>query len=119
MLKKPDEGILVGVDDGVMVGYLQYELIDGQPNNSCTPKSKRLHISTLTIRETHRRQGYGEALMDAPRNRPEFGAVRVTLERVDVHTQGAYRLTTRRRASACWSMLHVAGGCAKEEGHIS
>ncbi len=117
VLQKPDEGRLVAVEDGEIVGYLDYELIDGQPNYYTYP-AKSVHVSTLTIKETHRRRGYGEALMDRVTEiAREFGAVRVTLD-VYMFNEGAYRFYERRGFRPLEMRMTLALE-QNEEGHIS
>ena len=65
------------------------------PASYYTYPEKLLHVAVLTVRQTHRRRGIGEALLGrAEEIAREFGASRLTLE-VYLFNDGAVRFYER------------------------
>ena len=94
LLARPNERVISALEDGEAVGYLNYERID-RPANYYKYAQKLVHVHVITVRETHRSRGYGEALIErAVEAAREFGASRVTLE-VYMFNQGAIRFYER------------------------
>lgn len=94
LLKLPNQKIVVAVDEGEIVGYLHYELIN-RPASYFTLPEKRLHVHILTVKATHRGRKIGEALMErANEIAGAFGASRITLE-VYTFNEGAVRFYER------------------------
>jgi ribosomal protein S18 acetylase RimI-like enzyme len=94
LLEKTDEKVLVAVDDGQVVGYLQYQLIE-RPANYYMYAEKLLYVVLLMVKETQRGKGIGEALIRrATEIAQDYGASRVTLE-VWSFNEGAARFYER------------------------
>lgn len=94
LLARSDEKILVAVEAGTLVAYLQYELVD-EPGSYYTYPEKLLYVEVLTVKATHRRRGIGEALLaHAEAAARAFGASRITLD-VWAFNDGAIRFYER------------------------
>lgn len=90
ILADPANNVLLGIEDGEVVGYMHYEVID-YPQGEWTYAQRVLHIHSLTIKQEHRRKGYGEQFMAHADNAArEQGASHVTLE-VWAFNQPAHR----------------------------
>jgi ribosomal protein S18 acetylase RimI-like enzyme len=94
LLARPNEGVLIALENGAAAGYLNYELID-RGANYYTYGEKLLHVHVLTVKASHRGRKIGEALMErAEEIGREFGASRMTLE-VYAFNEGAVRFYER------------------------
>ena len=94
LLARPNEKVIIAIEAGEAVGYLNYELID-RPASYYKYPQKLLHVHALSVREAHRSRGYGEALMQCAIERGRaFGATRITLEVYSFNT-GAIRFYER------------------------
>lgn len=94
ILADPANTVLLGIVDGEVVGYMHYEVID-EPKGEWRYAQRVVHVHSLTIKEEHRRRGYGEQFMDAVANAArEQGASHVTLE-VWAFNQPAHRFYER------------------------
>ena len=94
LLARPNERVIIALEDSEAVGYMNYELID-RPANYYKYPQKLLHVHSLTVRATQRSRGIGEALMQhAIEKGREFGASRITLE-VYSFNEGAIRFYER------------------------
>lgn len=94
LLEAGDERIIVAVDDGVIVGYLQYEMRDRTSTYYMYPE-KLLYVIILKVKDTHHRRGIGDALMErAEQIGREAGAHRISLE-VYTFNAGAVRFYER------------------------
>jgi ribosomal protein S18 acetylase RimI-like enzyme len=94
ILADPTNSVVLAVEDGDVVGYMHYEIID-RPQGEWTYAQRVVYVHSLTIREEHRRKGYGELLMDYVTDvAREQGASHVTLE-VWAFNQAAHRFYER------------------------
>jgi len=94
LLARPNERVIIAIEDGEAVGYLNYELID-RPASYYKYPQKLLHVHVLTVKAPHRSRGIGEALLKYVEERGrEYGASRVTLEVYSFNT-GAIRFYER------------------------
>ncbi len=59
----PNQGVLLGVEDGEAVGYLHYEIVD-KPQSEYLLAQHYVHVHALSIKAEHRRKGYGDQLME-------------------------------------------------------
>jgi diamine N-acetyltransferase len=76
----PNNVIVLAIEAGQAVGYMHYE-VKTREASEFTFASKSLHIHALSVKETERRKGYGEALMDyALARAAEHKVDRVTLD---------------------------------------
>ncbi len=76
----PGNFIVLAVDAGQAVGYLHYE-VKTREASEFVFGSKTLHVHALSVKETERRKGYGEALMAYALERAaEHQVDRVTLD---------------------------------------
>lgn len=80
ILADPTNNVVVAVDDGVIVGYMHYQVIH-EPPGEWTYARHVVHVHSLTIKQEYRRKGYGERLMDYVTDvAREQGASHVTLD---------------------------------------
>ena len=94
ILTDPSNSVVLAVEDEDVVGYMHYEIID-RPQGEWTYAQRVVHVHSLTIKEDHRRKGYGELLMDYVTDvAREQGASHVTLE-VWAFNQAAHRFYER------------------------
>jgi ribosomal protein S18 acetylase RimI-like enzyme len=94
LLARPNERVIIAIDEGEAVGYLNYEYID-RPANYYKHPQKLVHVHVITVKATHRSRGIGEALLKYVKQRArEYGASRVTLEVYTFNT-GAIRFYER------------------------
>ncbi len=94
LLQETDERVLVAVEDGEIVGYLQCQLLD-HPASYYTYPEKLLYVAVLKVRDSHHRRGIGDALLErATEIAHAFGASRITLE-VYTFNEGAARFYER------------------------
>jgi len=90
LLARPNERVIIAIEDGEAVGYLNYEFVD-RPANYYKYPQKLVHVHVLTVKATHRSRGIGEALLKyVEQQAREYGASRVTLEVYSFNT-GAVR----------------------------
>ncbi len=94
LLARPNERVLIALEEGEPVGYLNYELIDRRANYY-THGEKLVYVHVVSVKETHRGKHIGEALLKrAEEMGREFGATRMTLE-VYAFNAGAIRFYER------------------------
>lgn len=80
ILADPASAVILGIEDGEVVGYLHYERVD-RPQGEWTYAQRVVHVHSLTIKEEHRGKSYGRQMMDyVTEVAREQGASRVTLE---------------------------------------
>lgn len=80
ILADPANAVVLAIQDGEVVGYVHYELID-RPQGEWTYAQRVVHVHSLTIKQEHRRRGYGERLMDYVNDAArDLKATHVTLE---------------------------------------
>ena len=80
LFNTPGNTIVLGFDDGQVVGYMHYEITE-RAESDFTYALRSLHVHALSIKQEHRRKGYGEGMMEYAMERAaEAGVDRVTLD---------------------------------------
>jgi ribosomal protein S18 acetylase RimI-like enzyme len=80
ILADPTNNVVVAVEEGEIVGYMHYEIIH-TPQGEWTYARHVVHVHSLTIKQEHRRKGYGERLMEYVNEvARQQGASHVTLD---------------------------------------
>ena len=88
LLADSSYSVMLGVDNGEIVGYLIYKVVD-VPADEYFYAQRNLYVQEISIYQRHQRKGYGEALMNhAVEAAKAQGVSRVTL-RVWAFNQGA------------------------------